>query len=323
MLCDFFENAIIFLVILAFCGLLTIVIVSWLTHTESRLQARRILSCVHCDVVIVVSLAMLLIFVLQYIPPPVLGQWRVRFSNLVKQCAERPSEVSIEAEKVKDAMMLREFYHENFSDLLTIFSVLGTIFGIIVPLGAYFIQKRSIKDEAGILTNDVKARERELRRKQAAIAHELGGVRKELQDCRSQLSRTKVLRDLVSKNGFESMRSNLLCAENIYRVPNLSPEVKKKIVNSYFMQFVNFLCFAAELPDGGANISDVKRFSDVISMFRRDDKKLYVEVVRGLRISLSESPMPNVSGLYIAFGEDGCRILRKELQPVVPTLFRK
>lgn len=274
--------------------------------TESRYWARQVWQSIMGYSAIVFLLAMVLLFVVHYIPSP-----------LCKGCGN--------GSPVKHALVVngdspQSFYHDCFSDLLTVFSVLGAVFGVIVPVGAYFIQRRSLKDESVNLLKAMHLRESELRKNHTSLRRELRDLRGELDECEEGMTRVSELKELISRNSRESMRTNLYCTLVAYSLPGMSSEDKTRVVKSYLQQFVLLIRLACAFPKQGEFDSDVKRFSDAISLFRKGAVS-YNSVLAQLADEMSDESVPSMPELTRSFNQDAIALLRKELSHVVPTMF--
>lgn len=65
-----------------------------------------------------------------------------------------------------------ELFNSHFSQLLVILGFLGTMFGVLIPAGAYLLQRQSLKDERERMEKDFKAREDRIVKNATAAASE-------------------------------------------------------------------------------------------------------------------------------------------------------
>lgn len=285
--------------------ILVVLLICWLSKTESRVWVRRFYASAMGYVAIVVSVAMLLLFVVQYLPLPLVQHPKPASGGL-------GSPMRVES--------AREFYHDCFSDLLTVLSVLGTVFGLMVPIGAYFIQKRSLRDEAQMLQQEMKIRESQLGQKHRALQRSMRNMKKDLDECTAELSHAKEMRSMIFRSGIENMRSNMVSILMMFRLPSLPEDDQVRIIEAYLMQFFFFIRLATACPTFGPFDSDIMRFSDAMQLFRGANDALR-KAATHYSSAMTGEDMPSVSGLTLAFDSSQLSILRKELKLLLPALF--
>lgn len=293
-------------VVLSTLCILVVLLICWLSKTESRVWARRFYASAMGYVAIVVSVAMLLLFVVHYLPLPLVQHPKPTSGGLC-------SPVRVES--------ARDFYHDCFSDLLTVLSVLGTVFGLMVPVGAYLIQKRSLRDEAQMLQQEMKVRESQLGQKHRALQRSMRSMKEELDECTAELSHAKEMRNMIFRSGIESMRSNMASILMTFRLPSLPEDDQVRIVEAYLTQFFFFIRLATACPTFGPFDSDIMRFSDAMQLFR-GAKDAFRKAVAHYSSAMAGEDMPSASGLTMAFDSSQLSVLRKELEPILPTLFQ-
>lgn len=282
-------------------ALLTVVFA--LELTESRREMRHVMSSFRNVIVWVSGIAILTIFVRQYIPGFVKSHehW-----NLV---AGLPELAGMASE--------RDFYHDCFCDLLTVLSVVGTVFGLIIPIGSYLLQRNSLKDEADNFRSELNSKNKEVTQKQDSLDQQMESLKLEVGRLKEMSAGLESERVDDAKNELESMRSNMACLATIYDSRCIPEDKKAKLIENYLLQFVCYLRRVAVIPNAGAIDADISRFCDTVNLFREDHMR-YSVAVEAFRNAMKGDDCSFLGAVQSSYGRRAYILLRTEMRKLLP-----
>lgn len=288
---------------LAVFALTALAVALFLELTESRRGMRQAISFFKSVIVWIAGMAIILIFVRQYIPcftkpegllPPVIGV--PEFGSIVSD---------------------RDFYHDCFSDLLTVLSVVGTVFGLLVPIGSYLLQRNSLKDEADVFRSEMNAKNEDVANKQAGISEDIKSLKRDMTQVKeSSAGWVRRMKD-HARVELESMKSNMACLNSIYISNSVPEEAKVDLIQHYLYQFVCYLRCVESDPGCGAQDADVYRFCDAMKKFRKDHA-IYSVAVKFFRQSMEGDECTFLGAVQPSYGSSAYGRLCEEIHRILP-----
>lgn len=296
----------------AVVGVIGLIVLAFFRKTENRHPVCVVLSMAQTYVFVLILLVIVLSFMVKYIPIP--------SSN---RCVEdRISMVSLRVRLTqgRDRDSDRDFYRENFSDLLTVLGVLGTLVGVIIPLIVYLLQLKSLKNESDSIRKLFHFHRSKLAQEQRELRHQLESLKYELDVAKQQCENISLQRDIVSRAQLDAVRSNMEAQLMIYRIADPKGGQKGMIVKTFILQFLDFLRIISYIPNSGPFDSDVARFREAMKLIRTDAKS-YKLGVESLVEILKDMPAHSITGLSIALSDQDYKYVKRELMGIVPSLF--
>ena len=285
-------------------GVLLLAVLCWFRITESRARACRILDCAQTHIFILIASSILLLFASLYIPVPALGAVR---SGSTARSEARQQQIPGDQES-----SAQDFYRESFANLLTVFGVIGTLFGVIVPFAGYLLQRNSLKEEAANIRRDYYLREKGYNQKQRTMAQALGLMKNDIKEAQRYCEELRGRRDFIVRAQLDGIRANLEAYCVIFSVPGVSKDWKSRLFKMYLSLFVDFLRSAVTIPSAKPFTADIGRFNDAMKMFRKE-KGIYDAVMDDFAQGMKGDMDSVLPGLCKAFSENECEIIRHEL----------
>lgn len=292
----------------ALFGIVAIVILVFLRKTETRPVVGAFLYNALTYLFILSVLVILLSFAMKYIPSRHdKSDTNVRYIRGVG-CVYQVKNYD------------REFYNENFSNLLTVLGVIGTLIGVVIPIIGFFVQRSSLKSEVAVIMSTFNSHRRSLAREQRNFKQQLDAMSKELDSAKNVYEALQSRRDYVVSAQLDGIRANLECQITVYKLPGATVEQKCFVIKGYVLQFLDFLRLIALSPNTNSFRPDVARFQEAMKLFRENDEA-YKSAMKNLADTMKEAPPESMPLLHLALTNNDYNIVESELRSVFPTIF--
>lgn len=246
-----------------------------LMYSESRGWIRRFYSRIIDGVMVLTFSGMLLCFSLNLISG-VLGRSGGSTSSPGVVCDERAGD--------GDLASLWAFYDKSFENLLTVLGVLGTVFGIIIPVGAYLFQLQTVKRERNEIQHEVQAREMDLRNNIRMLKASTARLTAELREMQGKMTGMRDPFERFCDLSVEMVRSNLEALTNQFN-SSVPADLQIKTARLYINQFfalLRIICVKRGID--GVFSTDISRFKDFVGSVNKAGLK-WSDVLCGMPVS--------------------------------------